>query len=145
MSRLATLLAALLLTVLPAVARPPLTYEIKVTGSLPNDPLMGFNIQIANGRIARLPNIPAAWVINLVNDSDWQTTIEGHAIEGSSSITTRTFSGLFLIGGIPPDIKDTFKGATTARGKLTFMGKDGEPFTVDAPRIGLVPLASNPR
>ena len=141
MSRLLTLLAALLLTVSPVIARPPLTYEIKVAGDLPNDPLMGFSIQIANGRIARLPDIPAGWVINLVNDSNWQTTIEGHAIEGSSSITIRTFGGLFLIGGVPPDIKDTFKGATTARGKLTFMGKDGEPVTVDAPRISLVPLA----
>ena len=139
MIRLVALLTVLALTISPAIAQPPEIYRIEVSGPLPADPLMGFSIAIGNGRVAQLPDCPAGWTINLVNDANWQATIKGHAIEGSSSITIRMLERLFLVGGVPQDIAEVFKGPTSAKGKLTFM-RNGELFTVDAPHTDLVPL-----
>ena len=102
---------------------------------------MGFSITVDNGQVARLPVCPAGWTINLLNDPDWRATIEGHAIVGAASIPIHMLPRLLLVSGVPANDALDVKGHIRSRGKLTFM-RDGELFTVDAPRIDLLPVES---
>ncbi len=108
-------------------------------GLASKDRLMGFSITVDNGQVARLPECPAGWTITVTNDPNWRATIEGQAIVGAASIPAPVLPRLVLVGAVPAaDVLDA-KDRIRAWGKLTFM-RDGEPSTVDAPRIDLLPV-----
>ena len=142
MIRVLAWIATLALMASPAIARPPEIYRISIPGSVPAYPLMGFSITVDNGQVARLPVCPAGWAVDLLNDPNWRSTLDAHALVGAASLSIRMLPRLLLVSGVPA--ADVLDGKSHIRswGKLTFM-RDGELFTVAAPRIDLLPIQSS--
>jgi hypothetical protein len=51
-----------------------------------NERIIGLEIHVRSGRIARLPNIPMGWNISVDNDASWNTIVKGSIVVGAAAM-----------------------------------------------------------
>jgi hypothetical protein len=59
--------------------------------------VVGFEIHIASGRIAALPDIPIGWNVSIDNDPSWNTKIEGSLKVGAAAVAPGFFREFLFI------------------------------------------------
>ena len=59
--------------------------------------VVGFEIHIASGRIAALPNIPIGWNVSVDNNPSWTTEIEASSKVGAAAVAPGFFREFLFI------------------------------------------------
>lgn len=59
--------------------------------------VVGFEIHVASGRIAALPNIPIGWNMSVDNNPSWTTEIEASSKVGAAAVTSAFFREFLFI------------------------------------------------
>ncbi len=59
--------------------------------------VVGFQIHIASGRIAALPNIPVGWNVSVDNNPSWTTEIEASSKVGAAAVDPGFFREFLFI------------------------------------------------
>lgn len=59
--------------------------------------VVGFEVHIASGRIAALPNIPIGWNMSIDNDPSWNAKIEGSLRVAAAAVTPSFFCEFLFI------------------------------------------------
>lgn len=76
----------------------------------PKERVVGFDVCITSGRIARLSDFPIGWSISVDNDASWNAVAKGSATVGAAAIDINYFQKFMVIEkneslGIPFDMK----------------------------------------
>ncbi|MGB9234562.1 MAG: hypothetical protein WCC04_09120 [Terriglobales bacterium] len=76
----------------------------------PKERVVGFELHIKAGRIAKLPNVPSGWNISIGNDPSWNTDIEGTMIVGAAALDSSFFRDFLTVEkseplGVPFDVR----------------------------------------
>lgn len=51
-----------------------------------NERIVGFELHVRSGRIAKMPNVPIGWSISIDNDPSWDTSLKGSIIVGAAAL-----------------------------------------------------------
>ncbi|MGA2086665.1 MAG: hypothetical protein ABSG60_14235 [Terracidiphilus sp.] len=62
-----------------------------------NERVVGFEIHVNSGRIARVPNIPIGWSLSIDNDASWTTSIKALVTVGAASLDAKFFRRFVVI------------------------------------------------
>ena len=59
--------------------------------------IAAFEVRVASGRIAALPNVPIGWNISVDNDPSWNTKLEGSIRVGAAALDSDFFRDFMLV------------------------------------------------
>jgi hypothetical protein len=72
--------------------------------------VVGFEIHITSGRVARLSDLPIGWNISVDNDASWNTVVKGSSTVGAAARDASFFRRFMIVEineslGIPFDVQ----------------------------------------
>lgn len=77
--------------------RPDLFISIPHLQLARNERVVGFDIRLASGRIAALPNVPIGWNVSVDNDASWNTEMEASTTIGAAALRPDFFHKFVLV------------------------------------------------
>ena len=77
---------------------------------MPKERVVGFDIHITSGRVARLSDLPIGWSISVDNDASWNTSAKGTSTVGAAAVDPSFFKNFVVVEkneslGIPFDVQ----------------------------------------
>lgn len=90
--------------------------------------VVGFEIHVTSGRVARLSDVPIGWNVSIDNDASWNAVAKGSLTVGAAALDANFFRNFMVIEkneslGIPFDVRGevvvTEDFATERRIKIT--------------------------
>jgi hypothetical protein len=62
-----------------------------------NERIVGFELHVRSGRIAKMPNVPIGWSISIDNDPSWDTSLKGSIIVGAAALDTDSLQHFVIV------------------------------------------------